>query len=33
MRNDADLAHFHCPEKYKRLGDFHKYYSGEKVRF
>lgn len=31
MRNSADLFHFKCPPKYIRLGDFHKYYSGEKV--
>jgi lariat debranching enzyme len=29
VRNHADLACMSVPAKYKRLGDFHKYYSGE----
>jgi len=30
LRNRLDFRSLACPEKYKRLGDFHRYYSGEK---
>ncbi|KAI6202807.1 hypothetical protein M3Y94_00483000 [Aphelenchoides besseyi] len=30
MRNVGDLEHFHCPVKYRQLGDFAQYYSKEK---
>lgn len=29
MRDSMDLDYMHCPPKYKNLGSFHKYYSGE----
>ncbi|KAI6178093.1 DBR1 domain-containing protein [Aphelenchoides besseyi] len=31
MRNAGDLEHFHCPPKYRQLGDFAEYYSKEKT--
>lgn len=31
IRNRADLECLAVPQKYRQLGDFHKYYSGEKV--
>ncbi|PVV01536.1 hypothetical protein BB560_004039 [Smittium megazygosporum] len=31
MRNPSDLLFMCCPDKYKRLGGFYRYYSGEKV--
>ncbi|KDQ15942.1 hypothetical protein BOTBODRAFT_31397 [Botryobasidium botryosum FD-172 SS1] len=31
IRNNADLACMAVPDKYKQLGGFHKYYTGEKV--
>ncbi|PVZ99308.1 hypothetical protein BB558_004688 [Smittium angustum] len=31
IRNFTDLKCMCCPEKYKEIGDFHKYYNGEKV--
>lgn len=31
IRNKTDLRNMNVPEKYKRLGDFHQYYSGEKT--
>lgn len=31
IRNEADLASLAVPNKFKRLGDFHRYYSGEKT--
>ncbi|CAO1620942.1 unnamed protein product [Sympodiomycopsis kandeliae] len=31
LRNRADLQCLAVPEKYRQMGDFHKYYSGEKV--
>lgn len=31
IRNDSDLHSLAVPVKYRRLGDFHRYYSGEKV--
>ena len=30
MRNVDDLHCFACPEKYRAMKDFHKYYTGEK---
>ncbi|RKP26008.1 Metallo-dependent phosphatase-like protein, partial [Syncephalis pseudoplumigaleata] len=30
VRNFGDLACMACPVRYRRLGDFHRYYSGEK---
>ncbi|EDP43949.1 hypothetical protein MGL_1346 [Malassezia globosa CBS 7966] len=30
IRNEADLDSLSVPNKYKKLGDFHKYYAGEK---
>lgn len=30
MRNTADLQTMACPVKYRALGHFHQYYSGEK---
>ncbi|CUM64686.1 uncharacterized protein PRCAT00002295001 [Priceomyces carsonii] len=30
LRNETDLKTINVPAKYKRLGDFHKYYKGEK---
>ncbi|KAH7378442.1 lariat debranching enzyme, C-terminal domain-containing protein [Phaeosphaeria sp. MPI-PUGE-AT-0046c] len=30
MRNEQDLNCMSCPKRYRALGDFHKYYSGEK---
>ncbi|ORY30857.1 hypothetical protein LY90DRAFT_512566 [Neocallimastix californiae] len=29
IRNETDLKCISCPDKYKTIGDFHKYYSGE----
>lgn len=29
IRNETDLKCISCPDKYKAIGDFHKYYSGE----
>lgn len=31
LRNEADLDSLAVPDKFKRLGDFHRYYSGEKT--
>lgn len=31
LRNEADLASLAVPDKFKRLGDFHRYYAGEKT--
>ena len=31
VRNPADLHCLAVPVKYRRLGDFHRYYRGEKV--
>jgi lariat debranching enzyme len=31
VRNAADLTVMSCPPKYRELGDFHQYYSGEKL--
>ncbi|CAM9984150.1 unnamed protein product [Ascophyllum nodosum] len=31
LRNTQDFRGLACPDKYKRLGDFHRYYSGELV--
>ena len=31
IRNESDLNCLAVPAKYRRLGDFHRYYSGEKV--
>lgn len=31
IRNESDLHSLAVPVKYRRLGDFHRYYSGEKV--
>ncbi|KAK5672535.1 hypothetical protein BDV3_002785 [Batrachochytrium dendrobatidis] len=31
MRNTADLASMACPDKYKHLGTFYQYYSGQKT--
>lgn len=31
IRNKVDLKSISVPEKYKKLGDFHEYYSGKKV--
>ncbi|CAD5206817.1 unnamed protein product [Bursaphelenchus okinawaensis] len=31
IRNRTDLNHIHCPEKYRELRTFYKYYSGEQV--
>ncbi|KAJ1500329.1 lariat debranching enzyme, partial [Coelomomyces lativittatus] len=31
LRNEADLVNINVPPKYKRLGDFYAYYSGEKI--
>lgn len=31
LRNEADLPSLAVPDKYKRLGDFPSYYSGEKT--
>lgn len=30
LRNNNDLDHMHCPEKYKNLGNFYEYYCGNK---
>ena len=32
VRNHADLATMACPPKYRQIGGFYRYYSGEKVR-
>ena len=32
FRNEDDLECMACPPKYRSLGDFHRYYSGQKVR-
>jgi lariat debranching enzyme len=29
LRNIADLRSLSCPDRYKRMGEFHRYYSGE----
>ncbi|MDP2437888.1 MAG: lariat debranching enzyme, partial [archaeon] len=29
LRNEADLDSLSCPDKYKAMGSFHKYYSGQ----
>ena len=31
LRNTGDLSTMAVPDKYKSMGDFYKYYSGEKV--
>lgn len=31
IRDDTDLRLLACPQKYRQMGDFHKYYRGEKV--
>jgi lariat debranching enzyme len=31
IRDQADLETLTCPRKYLKMGDFHKYYSGEKI--
>ncbi|ORX47100.1 hypothetical protein BCR36DRAFT_356116 [Piromyces finnis] len=31
IRNETDLKCISCPDKYKVIGDFHKYYSGERL--
>src|SRR3989338_11478542 len=31
LRNEHDLSQLACPDKYKEMGTFHKYYSGEKT--
>lgn len=31
IRDEADLETLTCPRKYLKMGDFHKYYSGEKA--
>ena len=31
VRNQGDLATMACPVKYRQIGNFYKYYSGEKV--
>ena len=31
MRNAGDLDYMHCPPKYRKLGDFQRYYAGEAV--
>jgi hypothetical protein len=28
LRNKYDMSNMACPDKYKKLGDFYKYYSG-----
>eukprot|EP00755_Sulcionema_specki_P007456 Sspe_Gene.38342::Locus_18478_Transcript_1_1_Confidence_1.000_Length_1463::g.38342::m.38342/K18328/DBR1; lariat debranching enzyme len=30
MRNERDLTSLACPQKYRAMGDFHKYFSGKK---
>ena len=29
LRNKYDMSNMACPDKYKKLGDFYKYYSGQ----
>lgn len=31
IRNKNDLAQMSCPDKYKKIGYFHEYYSGKKL--
>lgn len=31
LRNLYDLENMHCPDKYKNIGSFYQYYTGEKV--
>ena len=31
MRNEEDLKFLSCPEKYREMGDFHKYYNSKEV--
>lgn len=31
LRHEQDLKDMHCPDKYKEMGHFHKYYEGKKL--